>query len=158
VIYHSNHAAQYTSLAFIRRLVQAGGASRPRTLAEQERPDDSSLQLHWGLVNQQRQTADRLIFGGAWQDRSNLVFTARRGLPLNQRVLLEQSFYPLLVRAGVPRVRFHDLRHTCATLPLAAGEHLKIVQELLGHAYDSVEVYLREYARVVTRANEPAVC
>ncbi|HVD17007.1 MAG TPA: tyrosine-type recombinase/integrase [Actinomycetota bacterium] len=41
--------------------------------------------------------------------------------------------YPLLERAGLPRLRFHDLRHSAATLLLARGVHPKVVSELLGH-------------------------
>jgi len=47
-------------------------------------------------------------------------------------------FKPLLKRAGLPDIRFHDLRHTSATLLLSAGIHPKIVQERLGHAQISV--------------------
>jgi integrase len=40
----------------------------------------------------------------------------------------------ILKRVGLPKIRFHDLRHTCATLLLSKGVHPKFVQELLGHA------------------------
>ncbi len=43
-------------------------------------------------------------------------------------------FKPLLRRAELPEIRFHDLRHTFATLMLSVGEHPKLVQEILGHA------------------------
>jgi integrase len=43
-------------------------------------------------------------------------------------------FKPLLKRAGLPEIRFHDLRHTCATLLLSKNVNPKIVQEMLGHA------------------------
>ncbi len=45
-------------------------------------------------------------------------------------------------RAGLPRIRLHDLRHTWATLSLAAGEHPKVVQERLGHANVSIRLYI----------------
>ena len=45
-----------------------------------------------------------------------------------------RSFRPLLERAGLPRIRFHDLRHTCATLLLFRNVNPKIVQETLGYA------------------------
>jgi integrase len=56
------------------------------------------------------------------------------GTPINPENLVNRSFKPLLERAGLPEIRFHDLRHTCATLLLGRGVHPKIVQELLGHA------------------------
>lgn len=43
-------------------------------------------------------------------------------------------FYRVLKRAGLPRIRFHDLRHSAASLRLAQGDHPKVVQELLGHS------------------------
>jgi integrase len=54
------------------------------------------------------------------------------------------SFKPLLERAGLERVRFHDLRHTCATLLLSRGVHPKFGQELLGHA--SIAMTLDRYS------------
>ena len=53
---------------------------------------------------------------------------------MSARNLTARSFKPILERAGLPRsVRLHDLRHTCATILLKAGQHPKFVQELLGH-------------------------
>jgi integrase len=49
-----------------------------------------------------------------------------------------RSFRPLLERAGLPRIRFHDLRHTAASIPLAHGVPTKIVSEMLGHASTSI--------------------
>ncbi|HZG63223.1 MAG TPA: tyrosine-type recombinase/integrase [Rubrobacteraceae bacterium] len=52
---------------------------------------------------------------------------------LNRNNLSTRSFKSILKRASLPHRRFHDLRHTCATLLLGKGVHLKFVQELLGH-------------------------
>ena len=57
------------------------------------------------------------------------------------------SFKPLLERAELPDIRFHDLRHTCATLLLSRGHHPKLVQELLGHS--SVAMTLDRYSHVL---------
>jgi integrase len=54
---------------------------------------------------------------------------------------------PLLKRAELPPIRFHDLRHTCATILLMAGKHPKYVQELLGHA--SINITLDTYSHVI---------
>jgi integrase len=60
---------------------------------------------------------------------------------------LTRKFERILKRAGLPHIRFHDLRHTCATLMLCEGVHIKIVQELLGHA--DVTITLNTYSHVL---------
>lgn len=84
--------------------------------------------------HRRRQLQERLLAGPAWQDRWNLVFTTPLGTPINPANLRNRTFYPLLEKAGLPRVRFHDLRHTVASLLLAAGTNVKAVQEQLGHS------------------------
>ena len=58
---------------------------------------------------------------------------------------MRRSYYPLLARAGLPHIRFHDLRHTAATLLLEAGAHPYVVAKRLGHA--DAGLTLRVYAR-----------
>src|SRR5918998_100972 len=81
----------------------------------------------------ERQLEDMEILGDHYQDQG-LVFTTNTGGPINPSNLRQRSFAQLLKRAGLPHMRFHDLRHTCATLLLSRGVHPKFVQELLGHA------------------------
>ena len=69
-----------------------------------------------------------------WQD-NGLIFTTTLGTPLNISNLTAKHFKPALQRAGLPKtIRLYDLRHTCATLLLSAGENPKVVSERLGHA------------------------
>jgi integrase len=70
-----------------------------------------------------------------------------RRQPLDFRNFATASFKPLLKKAGLPDIRFHDLRHTRATLLLSRGHHPKLVQELLGHA--SVAMTLNRYSHVL---------
>jgi integrase len=56
--------------------------------------------------------------------------------------------------ASLPDIRFHDLRHTCATLPLTKGVHPKIVSEMLGHA--SVAITLDTYSHVIPGMQDAA--
>lgn len=79
-----------------------------------------------------KQLEERLIAGQRWQD-NGLVFTTKIGTPLNQSRLLKE-FRALLESAGLPRIRFHDLRHTCASLLLAQGVGPRQIMELLGHS------------------------
>jgi len=70
--------------------------------------------------------------------RNGLVFTNRVGTPVGRQELVTGAFKPLLRRASLPNIRFHDLRHTCATLLLSKEVHAKFVQELLGRATISI--------------------
>jgi integrase len=69
------------------------------------------------------------------------------GKPLGFRNVATTLFKPLLEKAGLSDIRFHDLRHMCATLLLSCGHHPKLVQELLGHA--SVALTLDRYSHVL---------
>jgi len=86
----------------------------------------------------------RLSIGPAWQD-NDLIFERGDGSLLHPNSLLN-AFFRLTAAAGVPRIRFHDLRHTAATLMLANGEHPKIVQERLGHS--DISMTLNRYSHV----------
>ncbi len=66
---------------------------------------------------------------------------------MNAKNMTARSFKPILVRAGLPNIRLHDLRHTCATLLLSKGVHPKLVQELLGHA--TISITLDTYSHVL---------
>jgi integrase len=77
----------------------------------------------------------------------DLVFTAPQGGPLREQKLVAGSFKPAAARAGLPhRLRFHDLRHTCASLLIAQGASVKAVQAQLGHA--SATVTLDRYGHL----------
>ncbi len=84
-------------------------------------------------AHRKRQLEERMRLAGLHEDH-DLVFATQKGTPLNPENVVKRSFKPLLKRAGLPEIRFHDLRHTCATLLLGRGVHPKLVQELLGHA------------------------
>lgn len=90
------------------------------------------------------QLEHRLKLGDIYQDQG-FVFTNATGGPLHVNSLMLQ-FVKVIAAAGVPRIRFHDLRHTSATLMLANGEHPKIVQERLGHA--NISMTLDRYSHV----------
>ena len=79
------------------------------------------------------QWQERIGAGAAWADH-DLVFTNTLGGPVDANNLRKRSFPALLRRAGLPRIRFHDLRHSAATLLLSLGTNPKVVQEVLGHS------------------------
>ena len=119
----------------------------PRRSQELRRPYGGFKQTVRALkVHKAGQNAERLKAGNLWRD-NDLVFCTYIGKPLDFRNLATASFKPLLEKAGLPDIRFHDLRHTCATLLLSRGHHPKLVQELLGHA--SVAITLDRYSHVL---------
>ena len=69
--------------------------------------------------------------------------------------IIRQSFQPLLARADLPHIRFHDLRHSAATLLLTLDIHPKIVQELLGHS--QIFVTLGIYSHILPTLQEEAM-
>ncbi len=81
----------------------------------------------------ERQDAARQDAGTAWQDRDDLVFTDTIGRPLVGRYVTP-VLRTALARAGLPTIRCHDLRHTAATLQLAAGVPLAVISRTLGHS------------------------
>ena len=100
-----------------------------------------------------RQLEEKLLAGERWKE-SGLVFTTRVGTPIDPRNL-SRNFYIILKRAGLPRIRFHDLRHTTATLLLIQGTHPKIVQELLGHS--QISLTLDVYSHVIPSMQKEAI-
>ena len=93
--------------------------------------------------------------GCPYWDDPELVFASEVGTPIQSPNLLRRSFFPLLDRAGLPRIRFHDLRHTAATLLLGQGVHPKIVSEMLGHS--NIAITLDLYSHVTPTMQKAAV-
>jgi integrase len=101
-----------------------------------------------------RQGEERRLAGTAWEN-NGLVFPNQVGRPINPSNFLPRDFYPLLKRAGLPRMRFHDLRHSAATLLLELGIHPKVVSEMLGHS--QIGITLDLYSRVTATMQQQAV-
>ena len=96
--------------------------------------------------HRKRQLEERMRLGGTPEDHG-LVFATTTGTPIRRQNLHRRHFKPLLKEAGLPDVRFHDLRHTFATLTLANGADLNTVSKMLGHA--SIKTTLDIYAHVI---------
>ena len=78
------------------------------------------------------QLEERLAAGSRWQD-GDFVFASSIGTPLDSRNVTH-ALQAALIKAGLPRQRFHDLRHAYATLMLEDGEELAVISRSLGHA------------------------
>lgn len=92
-----------------------------------------------------RQLEERLTAGSRWRE-SGLVFTTPTGTPIGNHSL-HSTFKTILRAAGLPNIRYHDLRHTAATLLLAQGVDPRTIMETLGHS--QIGLTLNTYAHVV---------
>lgn len=84
-----------------------------------------------------RQNQERLQLGSDWDD-NDLVFANYRGRFMAPDYFVRRHFQAVLVDAGLPRIRFHDLRHTFATLQLSNRQPVKIVSEMMGHTRTAI--------------------
>jgi integrase len=135
----------------VRRTLVASKGGRPTFGAPKTAKGRRGVRLPHAAVealerHRERQLEERQKLAGLRQDHG-LVFCTSIGTPLNRHNLVARSFKPLLRHAGLPAIRFHDLRHTCATLMLRGGIHPKVVQEMLGHA--NVAITLDVYSHVL---------
>ncbi|MFJ9026550.1 tyrosine-type recombinase/integrase [Streptomyces sp. NPDC102259] len=124
-----------------------------KTLASERRialPTEciSSLKIH-----QEQQREERQATGPGWTD-NGLVFTTPNGRPLDPGNITRR-FRRLLHRAGLRPIRFHDLRHSTATLLLEQSVDLVVIKELLGHAHIGVTAGV--YAHVRLRLQRQAI-
>jgi len=100
-----------------------------------------------------RQIEERLASGPGYKNEA-LVLATSVGTPLNGGNV-RRAFYRITSRLGLAPLRFHDLRHTHATLLLARGVHPKVVSERLGHA--SIGLTLDTYSHVLPNLQEEAI-
>ena len=100
-----------------------------------------------------RQLEAKLKAGSQWQERG-LVFCTSLGTPLNPSKVVDR-FKTLLKKAGLPAIRFHDLRHSAASMLLSLEVHPKVVQELLGHNQISMTIDI--YSHVLPNMQRDAM-
>jgi integrase len=99
-----------------------------------------------------KQQLARQFAGERWQE-NDLIFSSTVGTPLDLRNVVRE-YKDILKQAGLPNLRFHDLRHTAATLMLQQGVHPKVVQERLGHS--QISLTLDTYSHVLPSMQEDA--
>jgi integrase len=101
------------------------------------------------------QQEERALRGEAWRDPwGNLVFTTETGAPIHISCLLDH-FRAVLIIAGLPSIRFHDLRHTAATLMLDSGVPLVTVSKILGHSSPAITATI--YAHALDESKSQAI-
>lgn len=147
-----------TGTASIRRTLQrtqTGGltALPTKTRASERRIVLPSECIHSFKEHREVQEGEREAAAEDWRD-NGLVFSTPTGGPIDP-ANLNRSFRALLDRAGLRRIRFHDLRHSTATLLLEQGVELVVIKELLGHAHIGVTATV--YAHVRLRLQRDAI-
>ena len=125
------------------QLVQLKSESSRRTLPLIE-PVAEALRQHQRGQRKERWAARR-------DDRWDLVFTDPQGAPLEATAVL-RAFQSHLAEAGLPKVRFHDLRHGAASLMAAKGVHPKIAQAILGHSNFSTTMDIYSHVGIEQQA------
>ncbi|MFF3373368.1 tyrosine-type recombinase/integrase [Streptomyces sp. NPDC002680] len=95
-----------------------------------------------------QQIADKKAAGDNWKETGHgLVFTTKNGTPIEPRNM-NRPFEALCVRAGVRKVRLHDLRHTCASLLHEQGADARMIMEVLGHSSIRVTMDIYTFGRL----------
>ena len=122
-----------------RSLDRSGRFVEPKTTTSRRRVDLPEMTI--AALREHRVRMDGEGHG------SPILFCDTEGKPLRQSNVLRRSFQPLLERAGIRRIRFHDIRHSHASQLLALGESAKVVQERLGHAGSAIT--LRIYSHLL---------
>ncbi|TAK30434.1 MAG: site-specific integrase [Chloroflexota bacterium] len=126
---------------------------QPKTSRGRRRIKLTATMIELLKTHKARQNAVRLQLGPAWEGH-DLVFCTPLGTPLDPRNIY-RSFVTACTRAGVPRIPFHSLRHTHATLLLMENVPAKIVSERLGHA--NIGMTLDTYSHVLPEMQDMAV-
>jgi integrase len=137
----------------VRRQYERDGSFSTPKASSQRRLDLAPAELRALRIQRALQDQDRERWGGDYADQ-DLVFATHRGQPLMHRNVL-RAFTRLLKKADLPAIRFHDLRHTNATLMLKQGVHPKVVQERLGHS--QIGITLNTYSHVLPGLGREAV-
>jgi integrase len=129
-----------------------------RLVSPKTQTSQRSVKLAAGLLaefhaHKATQEEYRQILGSQCEDLG-LIFCQPNGRPLDAGNLLNRDFRRTLNRAGLRRMRFHDLRHTFAALMIAQGEHPKTIQDAMGHS--SITVTMNTYGHLLPRLLEEA--
>jgi integrase len=103
-------------------------------------------------AHRKRQSRERLKAGPKWKE-TELVFVTDVGRALDGTNMTHR-FQRMLSEAGLPRRRFHDLRHSCATVLLAQGVPARVVMDILGHS--QISVTMNTYSHVLPEMQKDA--
>lgn len=144
------------------RRVPAPGRSEGKAFVLQTtktKAGERTLQLDDDLVDvlrahRKNQLEERLLLGPEWKDTMGLVFVTETGAPFHGTEAV-QHFKRVIKKVALPQIRFHDLRHTAATLMLMRGVPLVTVSKILGHSTPAITATI--YAHTLDDAKSTAI-
>ena len=128
------------------RLVEPKSARSRRTITL------TAISVDALKAHKTRQIEERLVAGSIWQE-TGFVFTTSIGTPM-EGPNVSRQFHRTLKKACMPKQRFHELRHTAASLMLAQGIHPRVVMETLGHS--QISLTMNTYSHVIPALQEDA--
>lgn len=128
--------------------------AEPKTQKSRRNVVIASFALELLKLHYQRQLEVKKLAGEKWQEH-DYVFCTSIGTHLNPTRDVLDPLKVLLKQAGLPDIRFHDLRHSAATLLLSEGVHPKVVQELLGHT--NISMTMDVYSHVLPGMQHDAI-
>ena len=131
-----------------------GGFSAPKTEGSQTAVDLTSACLQALKVHEVRQKTHKLAPGLEYEDHG-LIFCNVKGRPYDQKNIVHRQFHTALKDAGLRRIRFHDLRHTTASILINQGAPPKSIQRQLRHA--SIETTFDIYGHLFPETNSAAI-
>jgi integrase len=149
----------------LQRARKNGKQDAPREFilqATKTKAGERTLKLDAGLVavltaHKTAQDEERAFLGDKWRDPwGTLVFTTETGAPIHISCLLKH-FRGVLTQAGLPAIRFHDLRHTAATLMLADSVPMVTISKILGHSSPAITATIYAHALDEQKADAIAV-
>jgi integrase len=142
----------------VRMSVQEDGykfvLAEPKTAHSRRTIGLSRTAVHALRWHRARQDQEKAKLGQGWDDSLDLVFPNTIGGIMIPDNLTGRNFKHFLEVAGLPDIRFHDLRHTAATMLLRQKVNVKVVSEMLGHA--DISITLRIYAHVIPDMQQEA--
>jgi len=126
--------------------------TEPKTAAGRRMIVISQTAINKLRKHMEQQELDRKLAGEQWQE-NGMIFPTKFGTPMFSTNMYK-DFKALLRKLDLPNIRFHDLRHTAATLMLQQGIHPKIVQERLGHS--DISMTMNTYSHILPSMQEEA--
>ena len=136
----------------VRRALQAGQFVDTKTARSRRTIDLSALAITALRAQWLQQAQQRLLAGERWNDEG-LIFTTAVGRPRGGS-WVTREFQRYLRLTGMERIRFHDLRHTHASLLVAKGLHPRLIMDRMGHS--SISVTMDRYGHLAPSAGKEA--